>query len=226
MKSEKYAIRKLKSGKGDGYDGLTSDYRINGTQLSILFSLMLSHCSTPKSFCMSNMVPIPKKDSGSMEDIRNYRGIALSSLLSKIFDNCVINNQNKNLCSSDLHFAYKSKISTIHCVNSVYETINHYVSNSSAVYVCTLDASKAFDRVNLLTVFEKLNKRSICPLFLRFLMHSYCNQKMHIKWNSALSGTFKQVIELNRGVCSLRYCLLFTLISLFYLLRIWESDVI
>ena len=38
------AIRKLKSGKGDGYDGLTSDYLINGTQLlfyylSTLFSL-------------------------------------------------------------------------------------------------------------------------------------------------------------------------------------------
>ena len=27
------AILKLKSGKGDGYDGLTSDYLINGTQL-------------------------------------------------------------------------------------------------------------------------------------------------------------------------------------------------
>ena len=60
------AIRKLKSGKGDGYDGLTSDYLINGTPLlfyylSTLFSLMLSHYSTPKSFCMSTMVPIPNK---------------------------------------------------------------------------------------------------------------------------------------------------------------------
>ena len=79
-----------------------------------------------------------------------------------------------------LQFAYKSRISTIHCVNSVYETINHYVSNSSAVYVCKLDASKAFDRVNLLALFEKLHKRSMCPLFLRFLMHSYFNQKMRI----------------------------------------------
>ena len=134
-----------------------------------------------------------------MGDIRNYRGIALSSLLSKIFDNCVINNQYENLCFSDLQFAYKSKISTIHCVNSVYETINHYVSNSSAVYVCTLEPSKAFDRVNLLTLFEKQHKRSICPLFLRFLMHSYCNQKMRIKWNSALSGTFNTSSGVKQG---------------------------
>ena len=130
----------------------------------------------------------------------------------------MIKNQYENVCASDLQFAYKSQISTIHCVNSVYETINHYVSNSSAVYVFTLDASKAFDRVNLMTLFEKLHKRSICPLFLRFLMHSYCNKKMHIKWNSALSGTFNTSNGVKQGVCFLHYCSLFTLISLFYLL--------
>ena len=30
----------------------------------------------------------------------------------------------------------------------------------------------------------------MCPLFLRFLIHSYCNQKMRIKWNAALSDSF------------------------------------
>ena len=83
------AIRKLKSGKGDGCEELTSDYLNNGTQtlfhyLSTLFSLMLSHCPTPKSFCMSTMVPILKKGTCSIGDIRNYRGIAWSSLLAEI----------------------------------------------------------------------------------------------------------------------------------------------
>ena len=60
------AIKKLKIGKSDGYDGLTSDYIINGTPLlthylSLLFSLMLSHCYTPTSFCVSTMIPIPKR---------------------------------------------------------------------------------------------------------------------------------------------------------------------
>ena len=49
---------------------------------------MLSHCYTPTSFCVSTMIPIPKNGSGSMNDIRNYRGVALSSLLSKLFDHC------------------------------------------------------------------------------------------------------------------------------------------
>ena len=103
---------------------------------------MLSHCYTPTSFCVSTMIPIPKKGSGSMNDIRNYRGIALSSLLSKLFDHCIICNQYDSLRSDDLQFAYKSKISAIHCVNFVNETVNYYINNSGKVYVCTL----AFDR--------------------------------------------------------------------------------
>ena len=30
----------------------------------------------------------------------------------------------------------------------------------------------------------------MCPLFQRFFIHSYCNQKMRIKWNAAISGWF------------------------------------
>ena len=30
----------------------------------------------------------------------------------------------------------------------------------------------------------------MCPLFLRYLIHSYCNKKMRIKWNAAISDSF------------------------------------
>ena len=54
----------------------------------------------------------------------------------------------------------------------------------------TLNASKAFDRVYLLTLFKKIFERNMCPLFLRCLIHSYCNKKMRIKWNAAISNSF------------------------------------
>ena len=50
---------------------------------------------------------------------------------------------------------YKSKTSTIHCVSSIFETANHYVSSAGAAHVCMFDTSKAFDRVNLLSLFRK-----------------------------------------------------------------------
>ena len=62
--------------------------------------------------------------------------------------------------------------------------------------MCTIDASKAFDRVNLFVFFNLLRKRNFCPLYLRFLMYSYCNQRMRVRWNSSNSGE----ILLSNGV--------------------------
>ena len=125
-----------------------------------------------------------------MDDIRNYRGIELSSLFSKLFDHCIVGNQYDSLRSNDLQFAYISKISAIHYVNSANETVSYYINSSGKLYVCTLHASKTFAKVNLLTLNKKVFERNICPLFLRFFIPSYFNKKMPIKWNAAVSGSF------------------------------------
>ena len=56
--------------------------------------------------------------------------------------------------------------------------------------MCTLDASKAFDCVNLLTLFNMLLKRDMSPIFLRFLMHTYGNQQVRVKWNGSTFDIF------------------------------------
>ena len=108
------AIKNLKPGKSDGFDGLTTDYIINSspllyTYLAHLFTCMLSHCCIPKSFSMSTMIPIPKGSNKDLTDVKNYRGIALSSLLSKILDNCIISSHEFIFQSDELQFAYKKK---------------------------------------------------------------------------------------------------------------------
>ena len=50
------------------------------------------------------------------------------------FDNCIISNQYDSLFTNDLQFAYKAKTSTIHCVSSIFETANYYVSSAGAVH--------------------------------------------------------------------------------------------
>ena len=78
---------------------------------------MLHHSFSPSTFCISTMIPIPK---GFNKDFsQNYRGIALSSLFSKIFDHCIISCEDAILKSDDLQFAYKSGVSTIKCASVV-----------------------------------------------------------------------------------------------------------
>ena len=53
-----------------------------------------------------------------------------------------------------------------------------------------LDASKAFDKVNLLAQFKTLYSRGMCPIYLRLLMKIYEEQQMRIRWNDSVSDYF------------------------------------
>ena len=46
---------------------------------------------------------------------------------------------------------------------------------------------------------DALKIAKVKPLFLRFLIHSYCNQKMRVKWNGSLSGTFSASNGVKQG---------------------------
>ena len=144
---------------------------------------MITHCYVPNSFCISTIISIPKGSNKSTSTLKkNYRGIALSILLSKIFYNYIIL----------LQESYKSKTSTctVQCISTIIEIINYYNKNSSNLYMCTLDCTKAFDRVSLVLLFTKLRESIMNPLVLRCLINTYCNQKVCINWNGATSTLF------------------------------------
>ena len=61
--------------------------------VSVLFTCMLHHGYSPDSFCLSTMIPIPKGSNKDLSMSKNYRGIALGSIFSKIFDNYIISAQ-------------------------------------------------------------------------------------------------------------------------------------
>ena len=52
----------------------------------MLFSTWLSHGHAPKAMRLSTIIPIPKNIRKSLNDSDNYRGIALNSVLEKVFD--------------------------------------------------------------------------------------------------------------------------------------------
>ena len=71
--------------------------------------------------------------------------------------------QSDSLQSDPLQFPYKENTSTVQCASVICEVINYYINNDSCIYMCMLDASKAFDRVNHLSLFHKLKLRNMCP---------------------------------------------------------------
>jgi len=45
----------------------------------------------------STVIPIPKKRNSDMSDSENFRGISLSSLFGKLFDNVILSQFHENL---------------------------------------------------------------------------------------------------------------------------------
>lgn len=188
-------ISNLKYGKHDGYLGHYTDHLINGTQrlhimLSLLYSSMLIHGFTPEAMLLSTIAPIPKDMKKSLNDSTNYRGIALSSTIGKLLDSIIIMNNPEILSSIDIQFAYKEGYSTTQCTFAVNETVDYYMNNGSNVHVILLDATKAFDRVHYIKLFNELRMRNICPTLCKFLALQYTMQRCRIKWSSYISEQF------------------------------------
>ena len=70
------------------------------------------------------------------------------------------------------------------------QVVEYYNSKSTPVFVCYLDASKAFDKVNYWLLFRKLMKRKVPYIFICFLMYWYTNQTYCIQWGNCKSNSF------------------------------------
>jgi len=162
----KKSIGKLTNGKAAGIDGLVAEHLKLAhpklvVLLSVLFNKMLTCGRVPELFCSGMIIPVPKDKSGDLTDSKNYRGITLSPVISKVFESCLLDLYGEFLHSSDLQFGFKKQLSCSHSIYIMRKVVDYFVSNSSTVNLCSLDITKAFDKVNHFGLFLKLMKRGI-----------------------------------------------------------------
>ena len=189
------AINSLKNGKADETHYISSDHLIHASNITNsvlckLINLMLKHGIASESVNKSVIRPIPKDMQKSLAVSSNYRAISKNTIISKLIDYVIILKIKDKMCTSSYQFAYKKGFSTSMCSFLVAETIQYYKSHGSDVYMLSLDASKAFDRVKYTNLFKLLMEKSICPLIIRFLMNIYIFSSATVKWNKCESDIF------------------------------------
>ena len=192
----KAAVKKLKTDKTDVTETFTSDCLKNAPgifyeQLAALFRAFLIYGYISADLLVCALSPIVKDANGDISSSKNYRGIAISSLILKVFDNCLLILFGHILSNDPLQFGFQKGSSTVQCTWSVQETISHYLRRGSDVFCCLLDFSKAFDKVNFNQLFHKLRERKFPAVFLRLIISIYQNQTCFIRWNSAKSTSFQ-----------------------------------
>ena len=120
------ALLSLKRNKSDGYLGHNTNHIIHGSHklfvyISLLFTSMIRHGYCPEDFLLCTVVPIPKCASKSINDSSNYRAIAISSVLGKLFDVIILKAYSDVFHTSDNQFGFKPGVSTTQCSFAVIQ---------------------------------------------------------------------------------------------------------
>ena len=135
-----------------------------------VFSLVINCSFVPDGFRYSYIVPVPKPKKHYSKSLTcdDIRAIAISPILSKVFEHCIIDRYENFLVSSDNQFGFKKGVGCSFAIRTVRSKVDYYVTKGSTVNLCAIDVSKAFDGVNNLALLNKLMKR-LLPVKLLYL---------------------------------------------------------
>lgn len=147
-------IRQLKSGKSSGTDGIKNEMLKVATpyimcHLVKLFNSILNSGKFPANWSHSLITPVHK--SGKMDDPNNYRGIAVTSCLGKLFISVLVNrldlfcDQYKIIDDVQGGFRKNSRTSdNMFILNSL---IRKFKYEKKTLYTCFINFAKAFDSI-------------------------------------------------------------------------------
>ena len=152
--------------------------------------MFLVHGHVSSMIMVSTILPLIKDKLGDTNASNNYRSIALSSLILKIFDWVVLLLFDKNLSTAELQFGYQEKTSTNMCTWLAVEVIDYYTRHGSEMFVGVMDMTKAFDNVKQSLLFQKLIDRELPAIYLRLILRMHLEQRANVSWNGQTSDTF------------------------------------
>jgi exonuclease III len=198
-------LSSMKNGRAAGLDQLTSEHLkychpIIIVILSKLFNCFIATQHLPDSFGASYIVPIPKCDGRKKSlHVDDFRGISISPVISKLFELCVLDLYDDYFDTSDYQFGFKKNLGSSHIIFCVRSVIDHYVSNGSTINVCSLDLSKAFDKMNHYSLLLKLIERNFPIEILAILEKWFDISVTCVKWNNITSPFFKLETGVRQG---------------------------
>jgi len=84
----------------------------------------------------------------------------ISSIVTKIFESCILYKFCDFFSSHDLQFGFKKGFGCNAAIFSMQQVVKYFTDRVSCVYLSALDATKAFDRINHSKLIDKPRERN------------------------------------------------------------------
>ena len=158
-------IRRLKSGKAAGPDNITAEHLKHGglilqKWLLKIFNRILSLEEIPPCLEHGIITPVYKAKGKDPLLAGSYRGITISSVVSKLLESIILKRLNHLLENLNiphcLQTAYRKGLSCSDAVFATQEALLTHLREGGHPYLCLFDLEKAFDSIELSTLLTRL----------------------------------------------------------------------
>jgi hypothetical protein len=201
------AVKKLKNNKATGLDSISNEMIKSGQNtlvpfLAKLFNLILVTEQYPLDWCTGKIIPLHKK--GDKSDPSNYRGITISSCVSKLF-NSVLNSrlqnflENRNIINREQIGFHKNHRTTDHMF-ILKSLMDAYKAKRKPLYLCFVDFQKAFDTVWHSGLLFKLASLEVSSKFLSIIRNMYSKGFLSVQCTQdSITPHFPSCIGVRQG---------------------------
>ena len=195
----------LANGKSSGFGGVSNEMlKYSGSNyvtkiLKTLFEKMVNYQTMPYHFNVAILKPIIKDKKNPNDDISNLRPVAISDAYANIFETLILKKLERQHTDNHKQFGFKKKASCSHAIFLLNHAIKISKHFNKRLYVCAVDASKAFDKVNRDILWSKLIKLELCPSIILSIVSYYNVSQMLVMNGDECSSLFDTKVGVRQG---------------------------
>lgn len=188
-------------------EGIGKCSNLVATHITALCNHILHSGTFPSTMTMNDLIPIFKKGDPLVMD--NYRGITISSILSKIYSAVWEKRlsrwaEEQNL-RSPTQFGFRAGLGTLHNIFLLRHLVDRRQGpikkggHGKPLYVCFIDFEKAFDSAAREYIFRRLEERGVHGVALDAIKAMFKDIKVRVKAGGKRSGAFSTIQGVKQG---------------------------
>lgn len=185
----------------DGKPRIHREYVI-APYLKSLFNKMFMTGVYPTQWAIGVVSPVPKPK-GDMNNMDNYRAIAVGSAISKVFAQVILGRLDRwaedGEWRAKSQFGFRKGMGTAEAVFVLRHLVDKAENNKKPLFAAFIDFKKAYDSVPRDLLWRCLQKMGVHGHMSNMLQRMYADTKLCVRVNSEFGPEFESSIGVKQG---------------------------